>query len=177
MSTMSPGLRRLALTTHVTASVGWLGAVVVALSLSVVTMTSQDIGLARAAARSLEMVGWAALIPFSVASLITGLVQSLGSRWGLFRHYWVLVKLVMNVFATTVLLLYMQTLSHLSEVAARPTLTSDDLAILQSPSPAVHGTGALVLLLLAVVVSVYKPPGMTPYGARKHLERRSTARR
>ncbi|WP_225992732.1 hypothetical protein [Actinomadura rudentiformis] len=139
-------------------------------------MTSHDTELTQAASRALEMIGWIALIPFSIASLVTGLVQSLGTRWGLIRHYWVLVKLVMNVFATAVLLLYMQTLSYLADMAARPTLTSDDLAILQSPSPTVHGVGALLLLLLAVVVSVFKPPGMTPYGARKHMERRSTAR-
>jgi hypothetical protein len=57
----------------------------------------------------------------SLASLLTGLVCSLGSVWGLFRHYWVLFKLVINVVATSVLRLYMQTLDYLGDVAAGAT--------------------------------------------------------
>jgi hypothetical protein len=92
---------------------------------------------------------WFVLVPLSFASLLTGLVQSVGTRWGLFRHYWVVVKLGMNVFATTILLLYMQTLGVLADVAAQPE-SSGDPAGLRSPSPVVHAAGALVLLLVAV---------------------------
>jgi hypothetical protein len=56
---------------------------------------------------------WFVLVPLSLASLLTGLVQSLGTPWGLFRHYWVLFKLLINVLATIVLLMYMQTLTYL----------------------------------------------------------------
>ena len=61
----------------------------------------------------MELTGWVVLVPLSLASLATGLVCSLGSVWGLFRHYWVLFKLAINLVATIVLLLYMQTLEHL----------------------------------------------------------------
>ena len=53
----------------------------------------------------------------SFASLLTGLVQSLGTKWGLFSHYWVLAKLLINVFANIVLLIYMPALSYLAELA------------------------------------------------------------
>jgi hypothetical protein len=39
---MTPGLRKFALTTHVTSSVGWLGAVVAFLALAIVGLISQD---------------------------------------------------------------------------------------------------------------------------------------
>jgi len=38
----------------------------------------------------------------SLAALATGLVQSLGTEWGLLRYYWVLGKLFLTIFATIV---------------------------------------------------------------------------
>jgi hypothetical protein len=89
----------------------------------------------------------------------------------LFRHYWVLAKLLINVFATIVLLLYMQTLGSLARVAAETT-SGDDLGVLRSPSPALHAGAALVLLLVAAGLAVFKPQGMTPYGQRRLDEQR-----
>jgi hypothetical protein len=165
--TMTPRLRKFALTAHVTSSVGWLGAVAVFLALAVAGLTSQDAQTVRAAYLTMDWAGWFVLVPFSLASLLTGLVQSLGTTWGLFRHYWVLAKLLINVFATFVLLMYTQTLGALADVAAETT-SSGDLGVLRSPSPLLHAAAALLLLLVATVLAVYKPRGMTPYGRRKH---------
>ncbi len=170
--TMTPRLRKFALTAHVTSSVGWLGAVAAFLALAVVGLTSQDAQVVRGAYLVMEPAAWFVLVPFAVASLLTGLVQALGTKWGLFRHYWVLFKLLINVLATIVLLLYMQTLSSLGDVAARTTLSSDDLGALQSPSPVLHAAAALLLLLVATVLAVYKPRGMTRYGQRRLREQR-----
>ena len=173
--TMSPRLRKFALTAHVTSSVGWLGAVAVFLALAVAGVTSRDAQLVRAAYLTMELTGWFVLVPLALASLLTGLVQSLGTTWGLFRHYWVLFKLLINVFATIVLLLYMQTLGSFGDVAAETTLSSDDLDVLRSPSPVLHAAAALLLLLGATTLAVYKPRGMTPYGRRKRHERRTVS--
>ncbi|MCA1707037.1 MAG: DUF2269 domain-containing protein [Actinobacteria bacterium] len=164
---MTPRLRKLALTAHVTASVGWLGAVTGFLALAVAGLTSQDAQVVRAAYLTMELTGWFVLVPLAFASLATGLVQSLGTKWGLFRHYWVLFKLLINVSATIVLLLYMQTLGSLADAAAEPTLSGADLDVLSSPSPVLHAGAALLLLLAATVLAVYKPRGMTRYGRRK----------
>lgn len=94
----------------------------------------------------------------------------LGTKWGLFRHYWVLFKLLMNVFATIVLLMYMQTLGYFARVAAAMPLSSGDVHGLRSPSPVLHSSLALLLLLVATVLAVYKPRGLTPYGQRKQRE-------
>ncbi len=166
---MNPGLRKLSLTAHVTCSVGWLGAVGVSLALAVAGLTSLDAQTVRAAYLMLELIGRYLLVPLSLASLLTGLTQSLGSRWGLFRHYWVLFKLLMNLVASIVLLLYMQTLGYLARVAAE-TSSDGGLRGLRSPSPVLHAGGALVLLLVAVTLSVYKPRGLTRYGRRKQDE-------
>lgn len=169
---MPPRLRRFVLTVHVTCSVGWLGAVVGFLALAVAGLTSDDDQTLRAAYLAMEVIGRLVLVPLSFASLLTGLTQSLGTPWGVFRHYWVLFKLLINVFATIVLLMYMQTLSHLGDIAATTAPPSDDLRQLETPSPLIHAGAALLLLLVATTLSVYKPRGMTPYGQRKQREQR-----
>jgi hypothetical protein len=165
---MTPGLRKLALTAHVACSVGWLGAVIVFVVLAVVGLTSEDAQTVRSAYLVMEPAGWFVLVPLALASLLTGLVQAVGTTWGLFRHYWVLFKLLINVFATIVLLMYMQTLGSLANVAANPRA---DLDVVRSPSPLLHAGAALVLLLTATVLAVYKPRGLTPYGRRSHAAR------
>jgi uncharacterized membrane protein len=167
--TMSPGLRKFALTAHVTASVGWLGGVVAFLALAVAGMTSDDAQTVRGAYLMMELIGWYALVPLALASLLTGLVQSLGSKWGLFRHYWVVFKLLINVFATIVLLMYTQTLEHFARLAEE-TGSSDDLSRLRTSSPLLHAGLALLLLLVATTLAIYKPQGLTPYGQRKQRE-------
>ena len=166
---MSPRLRKLALTVHIAASAGWLGAIVGFLALAITGVASDDVEAARSAYRMMETLGWFVLVPFAVASLVTGLVQSLGTKWGLFRHYWVLAKLLINLFATLVLLAYMQTLGELGEITAATSLA--DLDVVRSPSPLIHAGAALALLLVAMILAVYKPRGMTAYGQRQQRER------
>ncbi len=173
MTAMGPRSRKLVLTAHVVSSVGWLGAVAVFLALAVAGLSSQDADVVRASYVAMESIGWLVLIPLSLASLLTGLVQSLRTNWGLFRHYWVLMKLLINVVASIVLVMYMQTLGHLADVATKTTAASGDLNGLRSPSPVLHAGVALLLLLVAATLSVYKPRGLTRYGQRKQHELRT----
>ena len=172
---MDPGLRKLALTAHVTASVGWLGAVAGFLALAVAGLASDDSETVQAAYLAMELTGWFVLVPLSLASLLTGLVQSLGTTWGVFRHYWVLAKLVINLFATIILLLYMQTLGFFADVAAETAPSGPVPDVLRSPSPVLHAGAALGLLLVATTLAVHKPRGMTRYGQRKHREQRTAS--
>ena len=84
--------------------------------------------------------------------------MSLGSSWGLFRHYWVVLKLGITVFSTVILLIYMATFRQMAGVAADPVM---DLATVRNASPIVHAALALILLLAATVLGIYKPFGMT----------------
>lgn len=161
---MQPRLRKLALTAHVSASVGWLGAVAGFLALAIVGLASEDTQTVRAVYIAMEPIAWFVVLPLSLASLLTGLVQSLGTVWGLFRHYWVVAKLVINLVATVILMLYMRTLGDLADSASQPGVSTSDL---RDPSPVLHAGVALVLLLTATTLAVYKPPGVTPYGRRR----------
>jgi hypothetical protein len=113
-----------------------------------------------------------ALLPLAIASLLSGLIQSLGSTWGLFRHYWVVFKLLINVFSSIVLLSYMETFRFMAGVAADP---GANLGVVRNASPMLHATLALMLLLIATVLAVYKPRGLTPYGWRKQQEQQREA--
>ena len=151
-----------------------LGAVLTSLVLAIAGLASRDPQLVRAVYLVLEPLGWYTLIPFSLAALLTGLIPALGTAWGLLRHYWVLAKLLMNIFATGVLLLYMQTLTFLAD-AARTAAADGDVNALRNPSPVVHAVAAVALLLVALVLSVYKPRGLTPYGQRKQHQQRAAS--
>ena len=171
--TVPPGVRRFVLTAPVTSTVGWLGAVVVFLALAVIGLTSGDAQTVRAAYLVMEPAAWFVLVPLAFASLLSGLVQSLATPWGLFRHYWVVFKLVITVVATAVLLLYVETLAAVAGVAADEAA---DLAVVRSTSPALHAALALFLLLVATVLAVYKPRGVTRYGRRAQRKRAAEAR-
>ncbi|HEX2021177.1 MAG TPA: hypothetical protein VHH36_00570 [Candidatus Thermoplasmatota archaeon] len=167
---MSPGVRKLALTAHVTASVGWLGAVGAFLALAVAGLATQDGQTARAAYLSMDLTAWYVIVPLAFAALLTGIVQSLGTEWGLFRHHWVLAKLLLTVACTLLLLLHMRPIGHLAAVMAEGALTSD-LRPTQVQLVANAGA-ALLALLAATALSVYKPRGVTRYGRRRLREGR-----
>jgi hypothetical protein len=164
--TMTPGVRKFALTAHVTSSVGWLGSLAGFLALAVAGLTCDDPLLVRGAYLALEVIAGFVIVPLALASLLTGLVQSLGTTWGLLRHYWVVIKFIITVVATVVLLLQLQPIGYLADVAAEPTLSGSDL---REPrmSLVVHAGGGLLVLLVPTILSVYKPRGMTRYGQRK----------
>ena len=169
--TLSPRQRTFVLTAHVTSTVGWLGAVAAYLGLAVAALIVQDAQTVRAAWIAMEVTGWFVIVPLSFASLISGLVQSLGTTWGLFRHYWVVVKLLITVLGSLVLLLHMQPTAYLAGVASRTTLSGTDIRRLQIQLVADAGA-ALLVLLVATTLSIYKPRGLTPYGWRRQREER-----
>jgi hypothetical protein len=166
---MTPALRRVTFTTHITSSVGWVGAAMAFLALAVIGVASDDERTVRGAYLVMAPAAWFVLVPLAHASLLSGIALSLGTTWGLFRHYWVVLKLGITVFATVILLIYMGTFRQMAGVAADPVL---DLDVVRNASPIVHAILALILLLAATVLGVYKPFGMTAYGRRKHDEQR-----
>jgi hypothetical protein len=159
----APALRRFTFTTHVTSSAGWVGAVTVFLALAVIGLTSNDEATVRGVYLVMAPAAWFTLVPLAHASLLSGVVLSLGTPWGLIRHYWVAIKLVITLFSTIILIIYMGTFRQMAGVAADPVV---ELGLVRNPSPLVHAILALVLLIAATVLAIYKPFGLTPYGAR-----------
>ena len=166
---MSPALRRLALTAHVTCSVGWLGAVAGFLALAIAGLASRELLMVRSSYVAMDLVGWYVIVPLCFASLVTGVIQALGTPWGLFRHYWVVAKLLIAILATIVLLVHMQPISGLGRAAAEQVLGLGDFRDVRIQLIADAGA-ALLVLLVATTLSIYKPRGLTKYGWRKQRE-------
>ena len=150
----SPGWRRALLTLHVATSVGFIGAVAAFLALAIAGVSG-----APAVYLALPIITWPVIVPLAVLSLVFGVVQSLGTPWGLVRHYWVLVKLVLTLVALIVLLLQTGTIETLAALAAAgrigPATLDGQMAMV------IHSAGGLVVLLGATVLSTYKPRGLT----------------
>jgi hypothetical protein len=168
--TMSPGVRKFALATHLTCSVGWVGAVAAYLVLDLTVAVSQDPQVVHAAWIAMGLLVSRAIVPLALAALLTGLVMSLGTKWGLIRHWWVLISFLLTIGATVVLLSETRVIGATAAIAADPSTPADQLLALPNTLP--HSVGGLVVLLVVQVLNIYKPQGLTPYGWRKQQEER-----
>ncbi|MGQ0523098.1 MAG: hypothetical protein ACT4P8_05495 [Betaproteobacteria bacterium] len=65
---MTAPLRKLALTAHVTASVGWLGALAVFLVHAIISLISQDVQMVRATSLAMGLTAWFVILPLCFAS-------------------------------------------------------------------------------------------------------------
>ncbi|MES1188000.1 MAG: hypothetical protein ABUL60_29555 [Myxococcales bacterium] len=165
---MMQPLRKLGLSLHVVLSVGWLGAVIAFLALAWTSFSAND-ALARAAYLAMDVVSRGALLPLSVGALVSGIVQSLGTKWGLLRHYWVVVKLVLTLLATAALFVHQSTaIAEAARLAADATIP-----LVQSARPRELGIQlladsaiALLVLLTITMIAVYKPWGVVGYVTR-----------
>jgi uncharacterized membrane protein len=168
---MKPGLRKFVRTAHITFTVGWLGAVAAFLALAIAGLNSQDAQVVSASYLAMELITRFIIVPLSlVPLLLTGPILSLGTPWGLFRHYWIVVKLTITILSTLILLLHIQPISYLSRAAAEGTLSSADRDL--QIQMALASSAGLLALLVATALAVFKPRGMTPFGWRKQYEDR-----
>lgn len=172
---MTPALRKLTITAHVTFSVGWLGATGAFLVLSIAGLTSHDAQVVRGAYVSMDLISRFIILPMCFAALATGLIQALGTPWGLLRYYWILVKFGLAVFATIALVIHqfavMAVAAKRVSGAAAETLFSTEFGPLKTELVRAPSL-AILLLLVVTTLGVYKPWGLTRYGRRKQLERR-----
>jgi hypothetical protein len=165
---MGSGARKLALTAHIIASLGWIGAVAAFIALDVTTVTSDTSTTLRAAYIGMDLMTRWAIVPLAFASFASGLLMSLGTKWGLFRHWWVVITLLLTAIATIVLLVQVPVIDHRADMAADPTTSDLELASMGNLLP--HSVGGTIVLLVITVLNVYKPRGLTRYGWRKQQQ-------
>jgi hypothetical protein len=162
-------LSKLVLTAHIVTSIGWLGAVLGYLALDVVATVGIDVAAVRAAFFGMDVTIRYVIVPLAITSVFIGVANALTTPWGLLRHYWVLVKLLLTLFAMTVLLLEVQKVSDMAQLASANADPRD------IPGSLPHSAGGLVVLLVIAFLSVYKPKGFTRYGWRQVTRSRGNA--
>lgn len=146
---------KLALTAHILTSVGWFG-IAVAVAVGAITAAStSDPSLSRALYRAVEITPWLS-IPVGLTAVATGVVLSLGTRFGLIRHWWVVAKIAISLAVIVTDAVVVAQLAHDAVLSGGATDT------------VYHGTIAhVVVLTIATVLSVFKPRGRTPWGRRR----------
>jgi hypothetical protein len=165
---MPPAARRLALVAHLSSAVGWLGGALAYLAIGIAAEASESSETVRGAWIAMDVIGWFVLVPLAIVALVTGLLMSLGTRWGLFRHYWVVISLVLTTFALVVMLLHMPDVSESADIAR--TASVDHL--LAMGGDIVHPAIGIGVLFVVLVLNLYKPKGMTSYGRRRQANDR-----
>lgn len=168
---MGPWWRKTSLTVHVMTSVGWLGSVAAFLALAIVGVRNTDAQIVRSAYIATDSITWLVIVPLAFGSLLTGILVSVTTPWGLVRHYWVLIKLILSVFATTLLLVHTRPIGMLAGAARSTAFGGPDIGSMQFQL-VVDAGAAIAALLVNVILSIFKPQGMTAYGWRKSREER-----
>jgi hypothetical protein len=163
---MTPFFRKLNLSAHIISSVGWLGSVAAFVAIAITGLVSNDDQVIRSCYIVMEMVTLFVIVPASFAAFSTGVIQGIGTPWGLFRHYWIIVKLVFTVIATVVLLLHLQPISILGNQAATSSALLHDSKSLRIQVLA-DGAAAVLLLMAITAISIYKPWGRVTSGLNK----------
>lgn len=177
---LPPRLRKLVLAAHIIVSVGWLGIVVAMLVLSITAATAQDVGMSEVAYVLVDNVSDTLVASppasFSIAALLTGIVLSLGTKWGLLKHYWILAKLLLTltIILSGIFLVdqwIQQAISMAGESAAGTVVAYKDGS---SQMLLIYASVAHLLMLgAATVISVYKPWGTIRRGRRDAAPRRT----
>ena len=149
---LSPGWRKVVLLGHVASSVGLLGAVGAFLALAIAGLGGAPVYSAMA------IVTWQLIVPLAFAALLVGIISALATPWGLLRYYWIVAKLLLTVLAVGVLLLQTRTIATLATATNLASLREAQMAMI------LHSAGGLGVLLLATLLSIVKPRGLTPWG-------------
>jgi hypothetical protein len=169
---MTPAVRKLSLTAHVTFSIGWIGAVAAFLVLSVAGLTSRNPDVVRGAYISMDLISRFAIIPMCFAALATGIIEALCAPWGLFQHYWVATKFGLTLVATFLLLMHQNAIARAAEWVFRATaaqLFATDFLPLKIEL--VRKSALAIALLFGIaVLGIYKPWGLTAYGRHKQQQ-------
>lgn len=164
-----PRLRKAVLVLHITTAVGWMGADIVLFILLYTGLTTDDGAIAAACYRAVSVFVPVAVPVLSLGMLATGLLLGWGTKWGLLRHWWVLVKLAL---ATIMVILVFASLlpgvNDLSDADAAMGASAVRDSLGSAPSQMMYPpVVSFLMLATAAILSVYKPWRQTPWSARR----------
>lgn len=152
--------RRVWLTLHVGVSVGWLGLATAMSTLAVAGATADGHAVRHGAYVLMHVFDLAIVIPSVALAILTGLVVSLGTKWGLVRHWWVLLKFAISLVIPVVATVQSGWIEELEHRTLDPAGDPGGLGLVLVCCMLAY----TALLWTAVVLSVVKPGGRTRWG-------------
>jgi hypothetical protein len=151
--THSSPWRKLRLRLHVATTVSILGTDLVLLTLGIANLGGAD---PRTIYPAASLVDTWLVAPLAVLSLGTGLLLGSLTPWGVFRYWWVMIKLAITSVFTALVLFVL--IPRLGMVAASVTISdAGPLSIGQRVLLVIAPALASSLLLLNVVLAIFKP--------------------
>jgi hypothetical protein len=164
----SPATFKLLLTTHVIVSVGWLGVVIAKIVLKIIAMTTSDPASFDALVFAAGRLSFA-FPPLAIATIVTGVLLSIGTKWGLIQHYWVATKIVLTF---GVIITAVQLGTRIPQPRSQVVDNSRFLGLPASPMALLFALtiAHLVMLMIATILSTHKPWGKTWFGRRKAVQ-------
>lgn len=163
---LPPRWRKLLLVVHIVATVSVLGVDLMLLALG---MSSVGGAEPRTIYPIAHLAAAWLVAPLAVASLGTGLLLAILTPWGVFRYWWVVIKLAITAALTAAVLLVLvprlgATASAVTEVT--PHLVSNAERMILMIAPAVASS----LLIVNVALAVFKPSWRLRRRARSQRE-------
>ncbi|GAB2741187.1 DUF2269 domain-containing protein [Kitasatospora kifunensis] len=170
---LSPTARKAAVILHVISSVSWLALMLCLLTLGTAGLTTRDAETLRSAYRAMQLLGGVLILPLSLLTLVSGLILSLGTPWGLFRFRWISTKFWLTLAAAAAsLFAFTARLNEAAHVVAQhPTgpISAMNLGFIRYNLVIIPAV-ALIVYTSNVVLSVVKPWGRRTSSPRKGVQ-------
>lgn len=102
------------------------------------------------------------IIPSAVATLVTGIVYSIFTRWGFFKHKWITFKYIVVVaqilFGALFLGSWSNTVTEIVDIE-RGAALQNSVYLHSSEMLLYWGAAQMTLLVVVIFISIYKPWG------------------
>jgi hypothetical protein len=143
---------------HFASALGWFGAGLAQLVTGIMVMNSADVLIRHYAFELGGTSGQVVCAPLAIIAAVTGIMLGALTEWGLLRHWWIVVKLVLTV---GIIIFGSVVLSSLSGQVATETAatTNPDAGVATAQTALIGGCVNIGVLLAVTVISVIKPWG------------------
>ncbi|MBW7459347.1 hypothetical protein ACFOLF_08955 [Paenibacillus sepulcri] len=162
MHRISGGTKKWLLTLHLLFSAIMLGVTVAFLILSLVAASTSDEGVLKACYASMLLLAETSIRASTIGAVVTGVLLSLLTHWGLFKYYWIIAKLLLTVASIGLGMagIYMWSLKAAAITGADGLNALGQSDFLVNRAFLINGIIMQLLSLLALfILSVFKPWG------------------
>jgi hypothetical protein len=170
---LTPAWRKAVLVLHVVAGIGWMGVDIALLVLLITARTTDDAALVVSGFNAIGMIVPIAVPPLSLSILVTGIILGLGTRWGLVRYWWVLVKLLLSLIMTVLVFVSLVPTVRGIAVLSTTTISADAVRASLGTLPTMLMFPPVVSFLMlgtAAILSIFKPWRRTPWSRESGSE-------